>query len=347
MANQVKLIPTNFQFYEREGIKIEYADSLSRYDSWQSPIVIVSDGAYGLNLFPGDLLTHEGLANWYAPHIAAWTKKSLPETTLWFWATEIGWATVHPVLELYGWEYKTLHVWDKGIGHIAGNVNSKTIRGYPVVTEVCAQYVRKATIKNTSNEPVEMKQWLRDEWQRSGLPLSKTNEACGVKNAATRKYFTQCHLWYFPPPEMMEKLAAFAVRFGKPTEIPYFSLDGKTPLTAEKWQKMRAKWNHEHGVTNVWSEPAVRGKERFKTDKLKSAHANQKPLRLISRLIQASSDVGDVVWEPFGGLCSTAIAAFQTNRRCYSAEINENYYSLSASRLKQEESHFAEYAVAS
>lgn len=346
MLSEIKLISTNFRFYERDGIRIEYADSLSRYDSWQSPTVIISDGAYGLNLFPGDLLTHKGLSGWYAPHIAAWTKKSLPETTLWFWATEIGWATVHPVLELYGWEYKTLHVWDKGIGHIAGNVNSKTIRGYPVVTEVCAQYVRKATIKNAGKEIVEMKQWLRDEWQRSGLPLSKTNEVCGVKNAATRKYFTQCHLWYFPPPEMLEKLAAYANKFGMPTEIPYFSLDGKTPLTAQAWTKMRAKWNHEHGITNVWNEPAVRGKERFKTDGLKSAHANQKPLKLISRLIQASSDVGDVVWEPFGGLCSTAIAAFHTNRRCYSAEINENYYSLSASRLKQEESYFAEYAAA-
>lgn len=346
MSGKLKLISTNFQFYERNGVRIEYADSLSRYDSWQSPTVIVSDGAYGLNLFPGDLLTHEGLSGWYAPHIAAWTKKSLPETTLWFWATEIGWATVHPVLELYGWEYKTLHVWDKGIGHIAGNVNSKTIRGYPVVTEVCAQYVRKPGIKNNNGEPVEMKQWLRDEWQRSGLPLSKTNEACGVKNAATRKYFTQCHLWYFPPPEMMEKLAAYANQFGVVTEIPYFSLDGKTPLTARAWTKMRAKWNHEHGVTNVWNEPAVRGKERFKTDKSKTAHANQKPLKLISRLIQASSDVGDIVWEPFGGLCSTAVAAFQTNRRCYSAEINGNYYSLSVSRIKQEESHYAEYAVA-
>lgn len=345
MSSRIKFTQTNFQFYERDGIRIEYADSLARYDSWQSPTVIVSDGAYGLNLFPGDLQTHEGLTGWYAPHIAAWTKKALPETTLWFWASEIGWATVHPVLDLYGWEYKTLHVWDKGIGYIAGNVNSKTIRGYPVVTEVCAQYVRKATIKNAIGEFIEMKQWLRDEWQRSGLPLSKTNEVCGVKNAATRKYFTQCHLWYFPPPEMMEKLVAFAAKFGKPTEIPYFSLDGKTLLTADKWQKMRAKWNHEHGVTNVWNEPAVRGKERFKTDKLKSAHANQKPLKLISRLIEASSDIGDVVWEPFGGLCSTAVAAFHANRRCYSAEINENYYGLAASRLKQEESRFAQYAA--
>lgn len=33
------------------------------------------------------------------------------------------------------------------------------------------------------------------EWQRAGLPLYKANEACGVKNAATRKYLTQDWLW--------------------------------------------------------------------------------------------------------------------------------------------------------
>lgn len=336
MSENLKLVTKNLQFYERNGIRIEFTDSLSRYDSWQSPTVIVSDGAYGLNLFPRDLQSYEHLPSWYAPHVAAWTKKALPETTLWFWSTEIGWAVIHPLLDLYGWEYRTLHIWDKGVGHIAGNVNSKTIRGFPVVTEVCAQYVRKATIKNNDSEIVEMKQWLRDEWIRSGLPLSKTNEACGVKNAATRKYFTQCHLWYFPPPEMMEKLVAYANEHGKPTEIPYFSLDGKTPLTAQEWSKMRSKWNHQHGITNVWNEPAVRGKERFKTVTFKSAHANQKPLKLISRIIEASSDENDVVWEPFGGLCTTAVAALHTKRRCFSAEINEDYYSLAVSRLEQE-----------
>ncbi len=56
MASEIKLISTNFQFYERDRVRIEYADSLSRYDSWQSPTVIVSDGAYGLNLFPGGIV---------------------------------------------------------------------------------------------------------------------------------------------------------------------------------------------------------------------------------------------------------------------------------------------------
>jgi len=319
------------------SVHIELADALDRYPCWPTPTVIVSDGAYGVGGFPGDPPTPDGLAAWYEPHVAAWTLYSSPETTLWFWGTEIGWATVHPVLAQYGWTYRACHTWDKGIAHIAGNVNSKTIRRFPVVTEVCVQYVRNVQLTTGDGQTLPMQQWLRQEWKRTGLPLSKTNEACGVKNAATRKYFTADHLWYFPPPELMEKLAVYANRHGKPTRHPYFSLDGKVMLTAEEWTRMRPRWNHTHGVTNVWSEPAVRGAERLKDHNAQILHGNQKPLRLIERIIRASSDPEDVVWEPFGGLCSIAVASLRTGRRCYSAERIGEYYQLAKARVEQKD----------
>lgn len=102
---------------------------------------------------------------------------------------------MHPILELHGWQYEELSVWDKGIAHVAGNVNSKTIRGLPVVTEVAARYTRKATLASADGRQVELKEWLRAEWMRSGLPMYQANAACGVKNAATCKYLTACHLW--------------------------------------------------------------------------------------------------------------------------------------------------------
>ena len=154
-----------------------------------------------------------------------------------------------------------------------------------------------------------MKEWLRAEWRRAGLPLALLNAAAGVKNAATRKWFTQDHLWYFPPPEAMERIAAYAQRHGAPTTRPYFSLDG-TPLTAAQWEPLRAKWNHAHGVTNVWRHPTVRGEERIKVAS-KSLHANQKPVALMERIITASSDPGDVVWDVFAGVATGAVAARQ------------------------------------
>jgi site-specific DNA-methyltransferase (adenine-specific) len=320
------------------GSTVELADALDRYEHWDSPTAIVVDGPYGVSGFPGDPPTPAGLAEWYAPHAAMWAKHALPSTTLWFWGTELSWATVHPVLALHGWEYRTTHVWDKGIGHIAGNVNGNTIRRFPVVTEVCVQYTRRVELRTGNGELLPMKEWLRAEWVRSGLPLYRTNEACGVKNAATRKYFTQCHLWYFPPPEMMARLSFYANRHGRTTDHPYFSLDGRSYLSAEQWAGMRAKWHHVHGITNVWSEPAVRGTERLKDEKAKIVHSNQKPLRLVDLAIRACTDPDDVVWEPFGGLCSAAVACLHEDRRSFSAEVDADIFAAAVDRLRQEQS---------
>ncbi|HEX5504839.1 MAG TPA: DNA methyltransferase [Thermomicrobiales bacterium] len=316
--------------------QIELADALARYAAWPAPTTIVSDGAYGVAGFPGDPPTADGLPAWYRPHVEAWSRHALPETSLWFWGTEVGWATVHPLLVEHGWIYRTAHVWDKGIAHVAGNVNSKTIRKFPVVTELCVHYDRDVRLPTADGQRLPLRAWLRHEWFRTGLPLAKTNEACGVKNAATRKYFTHDHLWYFPPPEMIERLAAYADRHGRPTEWAYFSADGRTPLTAAEWARLRSKWRHTHGLTNVWAHPAIRGEERLKDPRRKILHANQKPLQLVERIIAATSDPGDVVWEPFGGLCTAAVAALRSRRRCFSAEIDPDFYRLAVARLCQE-----------
>lgn len=312
------------------------SDAMACYQHWPHPTAIIADGPYGLGKFPGEPKSAENLGEWYAPHVAEWSRLAIPETTLWFWCSEIGWAEVHPVLKMHGWRYKAAHIWDKGVGHVAGNCNGDTIRGFPVVTEICVQYVRDIRLETRDGDPLTMKEWLRYEWLRSGLPLFKTNEACSVANAATRKYFTQCHLWYFPPADKMMSLAEYALRYGAPTDRPYFSLDGQTPLSREQWEGMRSKWNHTHGITNVWNEPAVRGEERVKAKGLKALHINQKPLRLINRIIEASTDPGDIVWEPFGGLCSAAVGSIRLGRHCYASEVIPDYFSAAVRRLEQE-----------
>jgi len=318
--------------YVRDGVSLFLGDAMQCYPEWPTPVVIISDGPYGLGSFPGDPHSPDELASWYLPHIREWTKHSTPMTTLWFWNSEQGWANVHRTIVDEGWEFRNCHIWNKGIGHIAGNCNTKTIRKFPVTTEVCVQYVRKAEFA-VGGAKVSMQEWLRLEWERTGLPMYLTNAACGVKNAATRKYFTKDHLWYFPPPEAFEQLQKYANQNGSKDGRPYFSINGKRPLTKNEWAKMRAKFYCRNGITNVWEEPAVRGVERLKK-KYKCVHTNQKPLRLIERCIEASSDRGDMVWEPFGGLCSAAIASHKLKRPCCSAEINGDFFEVARKRLE-------------
>lgn len=309
------------------------------YDVWESPTVIISDGGYGISKFPGDPHRAEDLPNWYEPHIKKWTEKATPITTLWFWNREIGWANVHPILEKYGWGYVSCNIWNKGMSRAAGDTNTEKLRRFPQVTEVCVQYVYQPKFQ-ADGRRLEMREWLRHEWGRSGLSLSRTNEACNVKNAATRKYFTKDHLWYFPPPEKFAQLVEYANNYGYPIGRPYFSIDGQKPLTANDWAKMRAKFHCEIGVTNVWEVPLLHNEERYKENG-KALHPNQKPLQLIELTIRASSDEHDVVWEPFGGLCTVAIAAHKLGRRCFSAETDETLFDIAVKRLDSYDKHGA------
>lgn len=313
-------------------ISIQYGDALALYETWPTPIAIVSDGPYGLGSFPGDPPTPDPLPEWYRPHIDLWSKCSTPQTTLWFWNSELGWAKVHHLFEEFGWEYRNCHIWNKGISHVAGNSNSQTLRKFPVTTEVCVQYTRTAFFPYQGTK-IPMKAWLRAEWERSGIPLYMSNRACGVKNAATRKYLTKDRLWYYPPPSAFEALAGYANKYGRSEGRPYFSLDGKKPLTRTQWSKLRSKFHFANGVTNVWEHAAVRGSERIKSNG-KCSHMNQKPLELLELCLRASTDPEDVVWEPFGGLCSTAVAAHRLGRSCYSAEINRDYFQMARQRLE-------------
>jgi site-specific DNA-methyltransferase (adenine-specific) len=324
--------------YTRDRATIHFDQAENLYPLWPTPTCIISDGPYGVSGFPGDNHRAESLADWYEPHIKAWSKFSTPETTLWFWSTELGWATVHPVLAANGWEYRCCNIWDKGLGHVAGNANTQTLRKFPVVTEVCVHYVKAATFP-VGNRSLAMQAWLREEWKRTGLPFRLANDACGVLNAATRKYLTPDHLWYYPPADAFVKLAEYANLHGDPAGRPYFSLDGRLPISGESWAKLRAKFRCNVGITNVWREPQVSGAERIQGKrngmkyKFRSLHGSQKPLKFVELAIQACTEEGDVVWEPFGGLCPGAVVSYHLCRVYRGAEIIPEFYAAAVERL--------------
>jgi site-specific DNA-methyltransferase (adenine-specific) len=244
---------------------------------------------------------------------------------------------VHPVLLAHGWEYRCCNIWGKDPGHIAGNVNTQTLRKFPIVTEVCVHYVKAATFR-VSGQSLTMQEWLRHEWKRTQLPFRLANEACGVLNAATRKYLTPDHLWYYPPVDAFVKLAQYANEHGDPAGRHYFSIDGKIPIPSHQWSKLRAKFNCDVGVTNVWREPQVSGTEQTQGErngmkyKFKSLHASQKPLKFIELIIRVSTEKGDVVWEPFGGLCPGAIIAYHFGR--VTTQVGSEFHLLPASRVR-------------
>ncbi len=68
-----------------------------------------------------------------------------------------------------------------------------------------------------------------------------------------------------------------------------------------------------------------------------TAHPTQKPEKLIAKLILASSNEGDVVFDPFLGSGSTSVTAKKLNRHYFGVEQNEQYCVWAEKRLEMAE----------
>lgn len=62
-------------------------------------------------------------------------------------------------------------------------------------------------------------------------------------------------------------------------------------------------------------------------------HPSQKPEALIERVIKASSNIGDLVLDPFGGTFSTSAVAQRLGRKSISIELQEEYFKIGLRRL--------------
>ena len=69
-----------------------------------------------------------------------------------------------------------------------------------------------------------------------------------------------------------------------------------------------------------------------------TAHPTQKPEKLIAKMILASSNEGDVVFDPFAGSGTTAVTAKKLNRNYVVIEQNELYGAWAQKRLEMAES---------
>ena len=62
-------------------------------------------------------------------------------------------------------------------------------------------------------------------------------------------------------------------------------------------------------------------------------HPTQKPESLLERIIKASSDIGDVVMDPFSGSFTTCAVALKLGRRAIGIEAQEDYIKIGLRRL--------------
>lgn len=72
-----------------------------------------------------------------------------------------------------------------------------------------------------------------------------------------------------------------------------------------------------------------------KSEKKEGKHPTQKPLGLLKRIIEASTNEGDLILDPFNGSGTTGVAAKSLNRKYIGIEQEKSYIDLTVKRLEK------------
>jgi len=116
------------------------------------------------------------------------------------------------------------------------------------------------------------------------------------------------------------------VKWKKPVIAPY-RVDGKPKDWVEEGGE-RFRMTH---PSNIWTDLCV----PFWSMKENTPHPYQKPEKLVERVVQASSNPGDLVIDPFMGSGTTAVVARRLGRRWLGFEIEPDHVRLALKRLAE------------
>jgi site-specific DNA-methyltransferase (adenine-specific) len=89
---------------------------------------------------------------------------------------------------------------------------------------------------------------------------------------------------------------------------------------------------------DVWYIPHLTGGNKEKT-----GYPTQKPLALLHRIIKASSNEGDIVFDPFCGCATTCVAAQQLGRKWIGIDIEKQAVNILIERLSDDAGLFKDF----
>lgn len=124
-----------------------------------------------------------------------------------------------------------------------------------------------------------------------------------------------------PPPNLSCRF------FTHSTETLIWAKKDKKAKHTFHYDLMKAQ-NCDKQMKCVWQFPPP-----SKAEKLLGKHPTQKPLALVERCIQAASNVGDFIFDPFMGSGTTGVAAINNNRKFCGCELELDFFELAKQRL--------------
>jgi DNA modification methylase len=140
--------------------------------------------------------------------------------------------------------------------------------------------------------------------------------------------FAEMNLW------CREKFTTRLLIWHKTNPVPSFRksswLSSKECILFAYRGNKTFNFDTQNNMHDVLTYPICQGKQRLE-------HPTQKPLIIIEKFIEISSNEGDTILDPFVGTGTTLEAAERLGRNSIGIEISPKYYDIALKRMKQVE----------
>jgi len=245
--------------------------------------------------------------------------------TLWFFHMSFeALVEIHTrLIKQTSFRHKQLIIINKGIGSVAGRCNTEVLRSFPRATEYLQFYTFEDVtgakrLSDTYAKKNPMAEYLREEFNKAGVSERELAKLFPSKTGGFTGCVCNWLLGYnFPLKEQYEKMKKY---------LNNEYLRKEYEDIRKEYEDQRYTFDLPLNVTDVWN-------INFYKDWV-DGHLTVKPIGLIRRIINAASNKGDIILDPFLGSGTTAVVCRLLNRNYIGIEISEEYCKIAEARLK-------------
>jgi site-specific DNA-methyltransferase (adenine-specific) len=224
--------------------------------------------------------------------------------------------------------FKQMIVWNKRFdeaknkGFLDGFIVPEGLRNYQKMAEYILYYTLQddnglTTVMLDTNNFSSLRQYFKD--YQEALELSKIAILELIGQQADHCFRWGSSQWDMPTEETYNELAKLPIN-NEFMRREYEDL-------RREYEDLRYTFNNQKTHHSVWNYEIAKG----------NGHETPKPVDLIKNIILHSSNVGDLIYDPFAGRASIAEACIKTNRNYIGTEFEKSNYSYGLQRIHDAE----------
>ena len=291
---------------------------------------IVTDPPYNIGKAGWDKIPD--YLNWCKMWIEEACRVCKPQGAVWVFHSEpLVLADIARMIEAQGRPMQNWITWDKynetGTHSMKGFLDGYTVIGglrrFQDFAEYAVYHANDGAWDKQSDQSrgfifEPMRAYLAEEWKRAGLKANDANEACGTASMAGRHYFSRSQ-WCLPTEEHYASLRAYANAQGGGDYLRREYDDLR-----REYEYLRPTFHNPGKVASVWQFQPARP----------NGHPTPKPVDIMRRIIESTTNEGDAVLDPFGGSGTTLAACEETGRKGTAVDLSPKYCDMMRKRLR-------------